>query len=283
MRIAELTGALLVVGFAMSPQTLSAGPDRLVALGGSVTETVYALGAGELLVGADDTSFYPAAAAALPKVGYYRQVSAEGVLALKPTRVLADQNAGPPVALEQLRAAGVEVVTIGGAEDAAGLKGRVMAVGAAIGKKAEASALVEGMDGDLAKLAALRKGAAPVRAVFVMARGVGALSVAGRDTVGQAMLELAGGTNAAAATTGYRPLTAESLVSAAPEVIVMTTRGLQSAGGVEGMLKAPGIALTPAGKKKKVVALDDLYLLGFGPRTPQAAIELFHALRGTQP
>lgn len=283
MRIAELTGALLVVGFAMSPQTLSAGPDRWVTLGGSVTETVHALGAGELLVGADDTSSYPPAAGELPKVGYYRQVSAEGVLALKPTRVLADHKAGPPVALEQLRAAGVEVVVIGGADDAAGLRARVAAIGAAIGKKAEAAALVGRMDADLARLEALRKGASPVRAVFVMARGAGALSVAGPDTVGHAMLALAGGTNASGDTAGYRPLTAESLVAAAPEVIVMTTRGLQSAGGVEGMLEAPGVALTPAGKKKRIVALDDLYVLGFGPRTAQAAIELFHALRGSTP
>ncbi len=278
--IARVTFALFAVAFVLSPDAVAAAPaERWVTLGGSVTETVFALGGADRLVGADDTSFYPAEAEKLPKVGYYRQISAEGVLSLRPSRVIADHGAGPPAAIEQIRQAGVPIEILPGGESEDGLRARIAVIAKLLAK--DPRPLIAALDADLARLRALRaRDPRRIKAVFVMARGAGALSVAGSDTTAQAMLEMAGGENAASTFKGYKPLTAEALVVAAPEVIVMTTRGLQSAGGIDGMLAAPGVPVTPAGRARRVVALDDLYLLGFGPRTGQAAIELYFALRG---
>jgi iron complex transport system substrate-binding protein len=100
------------------------------------------------------------------------------------------------------------------------------------------------------------------------------MNVSGSGTSSESMIELAGGVNAVTGFTNYKPLTAEGVVAAAPDVILLTSRGLESAGGVDALLKQPGLALTPAGKARRVVAMDDLYLLGFGPRLGQAVKEL---------
>ena len=87
-------------------------PARVVSVGGAITETLYALGAEHLLVGADTTSLYPAAATRLPSVGYARALSAEGVLSLRPTLLLAGAEAGPPAVMRQLAAARVNLLQL---------------------------------------------------------------------------------------------------------------------------------------------------------------------------
>lgn len=283
MSAAQATGALLTLAIALSPADVAAAPpERWMSLGGAITETVFALGAGATLVAVDDTSTFPEQAQALPHVGYYRQLATEGLLAQAPTDVLADAKAGPAVVLEQLRAAGVRVHILGTGDDLEGLRARIVVLGKLMRREARAAELVRTLDEDLVKLRAEVPATAPrVRVLFVMARGAGALSVAGRETAAHTMLTLAGGQSVSGDYTGYRPLSAEALVAAAPEVIVLTTTGLASVGGLHGLLAAPGVALTPAGKARRVVALDDLYLLGFGPRTARAALELARALRST--
>lgn len=284
MSAAQATGALLTLAIALSPSDVAAAPpERWLSLGGAITETVFALGAGDRLVAVDDTSTYPDAARALPRVGYYRQLATEGILAHAPTDVLADAKAGPGVVLEQLRAAGVRVHVLGTGDHVEGLRARVSALGQLLRREAPAATLIRALDDDLARLRAEVPPTVPrVRVVFVMARGAGALSVAGRETAAHTMLTLAGGESVAGDFTGYRPLSAEALVAAAPDVLVLTTTGLASVGGLDGLLAAPGVALTPAGKARRVVALDDLYLLGFGPRTAKAALELARALRASR-
>ena len=115
--------------------------------------------------------------------------------------------------------------------------------------------------------------------LFVYARGPSTLLVGGGGTAADAMIRLAGGTNAASGFDGYKPLTAEAAVAAAPQVILVTTSGLESVGGTDGLLDLPGLALTPAGKARRVVAMDDLYLLGFGPRVAGAMAALADQLR----
>jgi iron complex transport system substrate-binding protein len=100
------------------------------------------------------------------------------------------------------------------------------------------------------------------------------MNVSGTGTSADAIITLAGGTNAVQEFENYKPLTAEGAVSAAPEFILVTSRGLESSGGIDGLLKQPGLALTPAGKNKRIIVMDDLLLLGFGPRLGQAAKEL---------
>ncbi len=252
---------------------------RIVALGSAVTETLYALGVGERLVGADLSSQHPAAAAALPKVGYYRQFSAEGVLSLAPDLVLASDVSGPAVALERLRGAGVQVHVLPPAMDLDGARHNLRAIARAADRFSEGEALITTLDAQVAQAQALLAAATTrPRVLFVYARGPGTIMVAGRETPAAELLRLAGAENAIDAFTDFRPLTAEAVIAARPDFIVVPSRGLESLGGTAGLLALPGVQQTAAGAADHVVAIDDLKLLGFGPRTGEALLELVHAL-----
>ena len=273
-----LAGLLAVsTGYA---QSSDADEQRIVSLGGPVTEIVYALGAEDRLVGVDASSVYPAAAQEdLPNVGYFRRVPAEGVLSLGPTLVLASEETGPPATLDQLRSAGVEVKMIPDASSADGAREKIRAVAEALGLSDEGEALIAAMEADLAETRALRKDAMGTpRVLFIYARGAGTMQVAGAGSSAAAMLGLAGAENAITGFEGYKPMTAEAVAAAAPDVILMLDRGLESIGGVDGLLKQPGIGLTPAGENRRVAQMDDLLLLGFGPRLGEAVQTLTEKL-----
>jgi iron complex transport system substrate-binding protein len=258
----------------------TAHAERIVSVGGAVTEIVFALDSGKDLVGVDTSSIHPAAqVAALPKVGYQRQLAAEGIVSLKPTLVLAAAEAGPPAVLEQLRAAKLPVRIIPSDNSVDGAVAKIRTVAAAIGKVKEGERLAEKVAQDLKRaVASVPPGTRP-RAVFVLARGAGNLFVAGQKNAGDAILKLAGADNALTSFEGFRPLTAEALVAAAPDVIVVPEGGAGSIGGIDGVLAMPGVALTPAGKHKRVVTMNDLLLLGFGPRTGEAIETLSKLMR----
>ncbi|MCP5488484.1 MAG: hemin ABC transporter substrate-binding protein [Verrucomicrobia bacterium] len=248
-----------------------AGP-RVITLGGAITETVWALGEGHRVIAVDDSSGYPAETAALPKVGYYRMVSAEGVLSLNPDLVLASDQAGPPPALAQMDAAGVPVITVPGGHGVAACTARIRAVGKALDRSEAAEDLAASIEASLAALPP--PGDHPPRVLFVFARGAGTLNVSGTGTAADEIIRLAGGINAVDAYEGYRPLTSESALAAQPEFILTTTSGLQSLGGADALLATPGLANTPAGQAGQVAEMDDLLLLGFGPRLPEAVAKL---------
>lgn len=249
---------------------------RIVSLGGGVTETVYALGLGGQVVGVDSSSSYPAPATSLPQVGYHRRLNAEGVASLRPTLVLASPGSGPPSALNQLRQMGIAILEVPEAISADGARERIQFLARVLDVPERGSQLVAVLDRQLSS--ADRPAKAP-RVLFVYARGGGALHVAGTETSAGSAIELAGGRLAVADFTGYRPLTAEAVVAAQPDVLLLTTGGLETLGGVTGALQLPGIAATPAGRNQRVVALDDLALLGFGPRLGATIRELSEALK----
>lgn len=259
---------------------------RIVAAGGSVTEIVFALGAENRLVGVDQSSVFPEAAMKLPQVGYVRTLASEGVLSLNPTLFISTTEAGPPPALAQLRESGVPVLLVSGEHGAEGVKRKIRAVAAALGRRETGENLVADLEKDLAEAAALVAGRVErPRVMFIYARGQGTLNVAGKKTAADEMIRLAGGVNAFEYE-NYKPLSAESVVAAAPDVILLPSRGLDAAGGIEGVLKLPGVAQSPAGRNRRVVAMDDLVLLGFGPRTGKGVKELFnllHPVSGVKP
>jgi iron complex transport system substrate-binding protein len=264
---------------AASLPVCAADASRVVTLGGSLTEIVYALGKGDHLAGVDATSTFPAETAKLPQVGYVRTLSAEGILALRPTLILATSEAGPPEALAHLRSAGIAVEVIEEKRTFENVREKISRIGTLLGADEQAVALVAEMDRDLKKLGERKdgSGAAP-KAVFLMSRGQGALIAAGRDTAADVMISAAGGVNAITDYAGYKPVTAEAMVAASPEWIITSTRSLEAAGGAEVLFQSPGLALTPAGKERRLIAMDDLYLLGFGPRSVKAALELAEKL-----
>ncbi|HEY8376648.1 MAG TPA: ABC transporter substrate-binding protein [Nannocystis sp.] len=252
-------------------------PRRIVSLGGPVTETLFALGAGEQVVGVDLSSLYPEAATKLPRVGYYRQFSAEGVLGLRPDLVIASHEAGPSAALEHLRGAGIDVEVVQASDDLAGARARIEAIAGLVG--ADPGPALAKLERDLAEVEALRaRVTSRPRVLFVYARGPGRLLVGWRGTPAAEVLRLAAVDNAGEALEGMKPWSAEAVVAAAPDAVVLPSRGLESLGGIDGLLAQPGLAETPAGRARRIVAVDDLKLLGFGPRIGEGLQELLRAL-----
>ena len=249
--------------------------ERLISLGGSVTEIVVALGAGHRLVARDTTSNHPASVLALPDVGYLRALSPEGVLALDPGLILAEQGAGPPEAVAVLQAAGVPFVLIPGEPTPAGIAVKIRAVGAALGLQAQAGELAATVEAGLAEAAARAAAVtAPQRVLFVLALQGGRVMAGGRGTAAEGIIALAGGTNAAGGFDGYRQMTDEAVIAAAPDVILMMDReGDLTLANAE-VLAHPALSQTPAAAAGAILRMDGMLMLGFGPRTPQAARQL---------
>lgn len=255
----------------------AASPERVVSLGGTLTEIVYALGAEDRLVGVDASSLHPEAATALPQVGYHRQLGAEGLLSLAPDLVLATEAAGPPEVLAQVRAAGIPVAVLPEAPTPEAARARIEGVATLLDRADAGQRTVAAMDASLAEVEPLHR---PVRVAFVFGRGAGPLLIAGSTTAAEAMIGLAGGTPAVTGFEGYRELTPEALVVAAPDVIVTTPRVAEAHGGRDALLALPAVAVTPAGRAGRLWTVDDLAFLGFGPRLGATAVALNARLAG---
>lgn len=269
-RVVDATGQTVLVGEA----------SRIVSVGGAVTEIVFALGLSDRVVAVDSTSRYPDEAAAKPDVGYMRRLGAEPILALEPTLVLAVEDAGPPDALEQLREAGVPVVLVPDESSPAGVMEKIAVVAKALDAREEGRVLETRFEAEMREASALVDTmTVRPRVLFLLSIGSGGAPLAaGRNTSAAGIIELAGGINAIDEFEGYRPLSPEAAVDAAPEVILVTDRSLRLLGGERELLAIPEIALTPAGQHERIVALDGLLLLGFGPRTATAVAELARRL-----
>ncbi len=268
--------ATFVLAFAAP---LHAEGDRIVSVGGSTTEIVYALGAGGRLVGADTTSIYPAAADALPDVGYVRQLSAEGLLSLSPDLILAGGEAGPDAALSQTEAAGVRIVKLREGYTPTEVQNHIATVGAALGLEAQAAALNEILQDDIEQVRAdIAKLDTRPRVLFLLQAGRGGMLVAGDHTAAKSMIELAGGESAVTGFSGYKPFSPEAATQAAPDVLLVTDQTIEMLGGPEKLLADPALAATPAGQAKRIVSMDALYLAGFGPRLAHAVRDLAAAL-----
>lgn len=261
----------------MAPQGVAiADPaPRVISVGGALTEIVYRLGAQKWLIAADTTSTFPAAAQHLPRVGYQRSLSAEGLLALQPTILLAAPEAGPPAVIQQMQSAGVRMVRTGNEHTFDSLLATVDFVAAELGLAAEGNALARRLREEWkATQGAIKSVSPPPRVLFILSHAANNVQVAGEDTAADAMIRLAGGVNALGGFKGYRPLANEAVIAAAPDYILITREGVETLGGVDALLSRPALALTPAGKARRVIAPDALYLLGFGPRLPQAVRDL---------
>ncbi|MCA1412106.1 hemin ABC transporter substrate-binding protein [Bradyrhizobium sp. NBAIM20] len=248
---------------------------RTVSIGGAITEILYALGLESRLVGVDTTSLYPAAALQdKPNVGYVRQISAEGVLSLNPTLILAIQGSGPRETMDILETAKVPLVLVPETFSEEGLIEKIKLVGHAMGVHARAECLSAAVGADLAQLRALRaKVTKPVRVMFVMSLQNGRAMAAGHKTAADEIIQLAGAANAVEDYDGYKVISDEAIVAAKPDVVLSIERGKDSL-QADAVYTHPGFALTPVAANKSFITMDGLYLLGFGPRTAAAARDL---------
>jgi iron complex transport system substrate-binding protein len=250
---------------------------RILAIGGDVTEIIYALGADARLVGVDATSqFPPSALKEKANVGYMRALSTEGVISVGATLIIASERAGPPEVVKTLKTTSVPYVEVPDQYSPQGIAAKVRLIARAIGTEAEGDKVVGQIEQDFKDLAAgTQRITKPVKAMFVLGMQNGRITVAGQGTAANAIIELAGGKNVADAINGYKPVTEEAIIELAPEVILIMRR---SSGNdnhdTAQLLEMKGVQSTPAGAAKRVIMMDALYLLGFGPRAPRAAREL---------
>lgn len=277
----EARGSLVTRAVAQEMQ--KADTSRLVAIGGAVTEIVYALGEGGRLVARDSTSTYPAEAAALPDVGYMRALSPEGVIAVNPTAILSIEGSGPPDALAVLKSAGIPFETVPEGYDRAAILKKIEIVGDFLGVPEKAKALQDQVAGEIdaaIAAAAKRPDDERKRVLFILSFQNGKIMAAGAHTAADGIIGLAGAVNATeGAFEGYKPLSDEAIINAKPDVIMVMTRP-GADGGDEELLAHPAISVTPAAASKTILRMNSLHLLGFGPRTASAIRDLNSELYG---
>lgn len=255
---------------------------RIVSVGGSLTEIVYALGAGDMLVARDQTSSYPPEAAKLADVGYMRQLSAEGVLSVNPSGILLLESSGPPETLDVLKKASVPMVVIPEKHTAENIIEKINLVGVALGREAEAKQLAEKVQQDLKAVEKITAGQDPrKRVMFILSAQDGRINASGTGTGANGVIELAGAENALNEYQGYKQLTDEAIEKAAPDAILIMDVGADTVTDEE-LFRNAALAATPAGRSKNVIRMDSLYLLGFGPRTGAAIREVSERLYGNQ-
>lgn len=258
---------------------------RIITIGGAVTEVAYALGAGDRVIAVDDSSLYPAEALELESIGYLRFLTAEPILALDPTLVIATEDAGPTEVVQQLEESGITFLQVPAEDTVDGAIEKIRTIATALGQPEDGDALVEEMLTDIEKAEELVADveSAP-RVLFLFLRGAAVLTVSGTGTGADEMIRLAGGENVVAEYEGYQPLTAEAIIAAEPDIILTTSGGMESVGGMEGLLELPGVAQTPAAENDRIFAtMDDLELLGFTPRLGGAVMNLAYQLHPDLP
>ena len=249
--------------------------ERVVSIDGSLTEIIYALQAENSLVAVDTTSRYPQAATKLPDVGYMRQLSAEGILALSPTLVLASTDAGPDSVFEQLQQAGVRVVRIRNDYSVDGVLNKIQAVADALNKPEAGRALAGSIKQQAdAALASIPADAAPPATLFILGAGNRGLMAAGSKTQADAMLALLNARNVMAYN-GYKPVSAEAVLQAGPEVVLIAnTEAVANNSQTQSAALSTQLAMTPAFSQQRIHTLDTSLVLGFGPRIGSALEQL---------
>jgi iron complex transport system substrate-binding protein len=285
----SIAPAILGLSMAVAPMQPAVAADavfadrsKIVAIGGSITEIVYALGQEGHLAARDSTSTYPERARMLPDVGYMRQLSPEGVLSVNPTGILALQGSGPREAVDVLKKASVPFIEVPERYDNAGIVEKIRIVGKALGADAKAETLAKEVE---AKLIAAETRTASIeqrkRVLFVLSMQGGKVLAAGSQTAADGIIRLAGGLNAVEGFSGYKQLSDEAIVTTRADVILMMSNAGPPVADAE-LFGNPAIAATPAGVSRKLIRIDGGYLLGFGPRTADAINDLAVSLYGAQ-
>ena len=275
-----LAAVSLLLPAGLASPALGQAQERIVAVGGVITEVIYALSLQDRIAGVDSTSQFPANALRDKKnVGYVRALSAEGVLSLKPSLVMMIEGAGPPGAVSLLNESGVRIARIPDDTSADGVAAKIEAIGAALGAAEPAGRLAAQTRARFEELATLRGAVAkPRRVLFVLSLQNGRVMVGGRNSSADAIIRHASGVNVADGIEGYKTMTDEAIMAGAPDMILMMRNSSNHNTTPDELFAMPAFAETPAAKQKRLTTMDGLYLLGFGPRTPLAARDLMAAI-----
>ncbi|HFQ5336578.1 TPA: hemin ABC transporter substrate-binding protein [Vibrio vulnificus] len=242
---------------------LQAAQERIISAGSAVTELILALHAEQSLIAVDVTSQLPDGQQ-LPKIGYHRRLSAEGLLALSPTKLIGSDEMGPAPVLQQLKSTGVDIEVVNTQANVDGLKARIDQIAAILNKQQEAQQLKSLVDQQVQSLKANQPTNQKKKVLFLLIHEGRAANVAGTDTTPDAIINLAGAINPAAdKITAYKPLSSESMVEMQPDVILVSGRSFEKLGGPDAIIKMmPLLAATPAGQNKQIMTIDGAALVG---------------------
>lgn len=249
---------------------------RILSIGGDVTEIVFALGEGRRIIATDTTSIYPNEVMALPKVGYMRALSTEGVLSTSPDLILASAGSGPPEVIAALKQSRIPLALVDYRPGAGAIASKIALIADILDVKDKGAELTKSIETELATLARSLNGVERPRTLFVLSLTGGRIIAAGHKSSAEEIITLAGGRNAILGFDGYKQASAEAILAAQPEAIVMMHRDGDIA--AEDLFVMEPFARTPAAKTKALIRMEGSYLLGFGPRTPDAARTLAKAL-----
>ncbi len=247
--------------------------DRIITLGGPVTEIAFALGAGDRIVAVDQSSLYPEAARELPQVGYVGAIGTEGVLSLNPSLIIATTRLGPPAAASQLENSGIPLVLVPNPNDLESLRRAIDQIAGALRLEDEADRLWARISAKLRPLEALGGSTGAPRVAFIMGNN-GLPLAAGKDTQAAGMIGIAGGQNVFSGYNGYKPVSEEAILTVAPDIILIASH--QPSEGDDPLERLRDLGLTTVARTSagRVHLIDLSTFLSFGPRTGDAASEL---------
>ena len=272
---------LLFVCFLVTPTAIACNPasdlSRITAAGGSISEILYLLNMDKHIVAVDVTSNYPPEAKSLPSIGYVRNLSAEGILSLSPTVIIGENDMGPKEVIAQIKGTGVEVLVVGEEPSASGIIEKINCVADIVGKRALSEQIIA--DQLIPKIQRLEdiaanRGTERPKILFILGMQSGSPIVAGRGVSADGFINMLGGINTMGSFEGWKPANSEAIIQAAPDVILISNRGLSGFGDLSDLKQHPALQFTPAVKNNRVYAMDGMQMLGFGPRTLSTAVVL---------
>ena len=271
-----ILGIFLLLTSYVSADTEKTDLDRVVSIGGSITEIIYELGEADRLVARDSTSTYPNAANILPDVGYMRALSPEGILSVDPNLIIAEDGSGPQDTIDLLTQASIPFVKISDGFTRQGIVQKILEVGDALGVKDKAEKVAARINDELmdAESKSNQYSGKRKKVLFILSTRGGKILASGSNTAADGIIKMAGAFNAVNSFNGYKPLSDEAVTVAAPDVILMMDRRGNHGTDDEELFSMPSISTTPAAKTKSLIRMNGLYLLGFGPRTASAINEL---------
>lgn len=251
--------------------------ERIVIAGGSLTEIVFALGAGDDVVGVDKTSSYPERVKQLPQIGYWKLLNIEGVLSLRPTLFITLNDVEPDNVIEKVSESKVDVLALRRVPGTIELLyENINKIASKLNKQEEGEKLINRIKANLADIQAKIATHPQKTKVLSLMSMSGSNSVAGKNTTIDALITIAGGENLATHNS-FKSYTAESIIVINPEVIILNKYSIDQLGGLDKVNTIPGITETSAFKNNRITVIDDSYLFGIGPRVDEAAKLLFQS------
>jgi len=260
--------------YAICEQSMSRS--KIVVAGGSITEIVYFLGMEDKLVGVDITSNFPKEAKKLKSIGYLRNLSIEGILSLSPGLVLAEEDIGPPIIVNQLRKTSIDLRIIKEKNNLNGIHNKIVCISKILNTSLEDNKDYVELQKKLYRVKNLKKiNSKKIKKILLilMMRGSSPV-VAGKNTSGQGFIDMIGHKNSMNDLNGWKPVSSEEIIKKNPDYIIITKRAFKSFSSLDQFLSIPGISSTLAAKKKNIIVKDGMSMLGFGPRTINVALDI---------